>query len=168
MRTSDRGTPHPLSATRRCRWEGVPTALPLLPLQVIFGMELVIFLVLILLIPLVLFILVAVWMYRDANARGMNGGIWVAILILASLIGSFVGGLIVLIVYLLLREGHLGARPYPYGYAYPPPGYGYSGYPPQGPPPAAPPGSTNRCPRCGAALNPAARFCPSCGFQVKA
>ena len=147
-------------------------ALSPIPFQLIFGMELFVFLVLILLIPLILFILVAVWMYRDANYRGMNGGIWVIVLILASLFGSFIGGLIVVIIYLLVREGHLvGGSPYRYGYAYPPPGYGfpgygYPGYPPPGYPPAPPPSAAGRCPRCGAATNPGARFCASCGSPL--
>ncbi len=142
--------------------------LPAIPFQLIFGMELLVFLILILLLPLIIFILVAVWMYRDANSRGMNGGIWVLILILASLIGSFVGGVIVLVIYLLVREGHLaGSRPYPYGYyAYPPPGYGYPGPPPPGYPPAPPGAAAGRCPRCGAATNPGARFCASCGSPL--
>ncbi len=140
--------------------------LSLVPLQTILGIEWIVFVLLLILIPLIIFIIVAVWMYQDANARGMNGGVWVIILILASLIGNFVGGLIVVIIYLLLREGHLSRGPY--GYPYPPPSYGYAGYPPAGyPPPAAPPG-TARCPRCGAMNNPSARFCVSCGFQLHA
>ncbi len=128
--------------------------------------------VLLLLLPLILFIVVAVWMYRDANARGMNGGIWVVLLIIASLFGSFIGGLIVVLIYLLLRGGHLAGAPYQYGYGYPPPGYGYPGYPPQGYPPqgypqAPPQAAAARCPRCGAPIHPDARFCPSCGSQLK-
>ena len=139
-------------------------ALSPIPFQLIFGMEPFVFLVLILLNPLILFILVAVWMYRDANYRGMNGGIWVLVLILASLFGSFVGRLIVVIIYLLVREGHLvGGGLYRHGYAYPPPGYGYPGYAPTGYPPAPPPGAEGRCPRCGAVTNPGARFCATRG-----
>ncbi len=137
------------------------------PFQTILGMEFVVFLLLILLIPLILFIFVAVWMYRDANSRGMSGGIWVLILLLASLFGSFIGGLIVVIIYLLVREGHLGgSRPYAYGYGYPPPGYGYPTAPPPGYPPAPPGTAAGRCPRCGAATNPGARFCASCGSPL--
>jgi hypothetical protein len=147
----------------------------LLPLQVIFGMEWLVFLVLILLVPLILFVFVAVWMYRDANSRGMSGGIWVLVLVLASLFGSFIGGLIVLIVYLVVRESHpIGGRLYGYGYGYPPPAYGYPGYPPpaypsyppQGYPPAPAPSASGRCPRCGAGTNPGARFCASCGSPL--
>ncbi len=146
--------------------DGDPTLLSLVPLQTVFGIELIVFLIVLLLLPLIIFIIVAVWMYQDANARGMNGGIWVIILVLASLIGSFIGGIIVVIIYLLLREGHLSRGPY--SYPYPPPGYGYAGYPPAGyPPPAAPPGTAG-CPRCGAMNNPSARFCVSCGFQLHA
>lgn len=145
---------------------GDPTLLSLVPLQTIFGIEFVVFLILLLLLPLVIFIIVAVWMYQDANSRGMNGGIWVIILVLASLIGSFIGGIIVVIIYLLLREGHLGRTPY--GYSYPPPSYGYAGYPPPGYAPGAAPQGTVRCPRCGAMNNASGRFCVSCGFQLHA
>lgn len=146
-------------------------ALPVLPFQLIFGIEFLVFLLLILLVPLILFIFVAIWMYRDANSRGMNGGIWVLILLLASLFGSFVGGLIVVVIYLLVREGHLvGSRPYAYGYGYPPgyppPGYGYPTAPPPGYPPAPPSAPAGRCPRCGASTNPGARFCASCGSPL--
>ena len=154
-------------------------AIPLAPFQLIFGMELVVFLLLLLLVPLILFIAVAVWMYGDANSRGMSGGIWVLVLILASLFGSFVGGIIVVVIYLLVREGHLGARGYRYGYPYPPPGgygypppgygysgYGYPGYSPPAYPPAPPAAAAGRCPRCGAATNPGARFCASCGSPL--
>lgn len=139
----------------------------LAPFQVIFGMEIFVFIVLILLVPLILFIFVAIWMYRDANSRGMGGGLWVAILILASVFGSFVGGLIVLVIYLVVREEHpVGGRPYGYGYGYPPPAYGYPGYAPPGYPPAPAPTAQGRCPRCGAPVNPGARFCASCGSAL--
>ncbi len=125
-------------------------------------MEILVFIVLILLIPLLLFIFVAVWMYGDANSRGMSGGLWVALLLIASLLGSFVGGLVVLVIYLLVREGHLApGYPYRYGYPpYPPPGYPWA---PSAPPPA---GAQGRCARCGAATNPGARYCASCGAAL--
>lgn len=141
--------------------------LALVPLQVIFGMELLVFLLLILLVPLILFIFVAVWMYRDANSRGMGGGLWVVLLVLASLIGSFIGGLIVLIVYLIVREDHpVGGRLYGYGYGYPPPGYGYPSYPPPAYPAAPDRPPAGRCPRCGVPTYVGSRFCASCGSPL--
>lgn len=82
------------------------------------------------LIPIIFFvigILIAVWVYKDANTRGMNGVLWLIVVILLGLIG--------LIIYLIVRRSHppMGAVPPP---GMPPPGYGP---PPGGPPPGAPP-----------------------------
>jgi hypothetical protein len=41
-------------------------------------------------------ILVAIWVYRDAEARGENGALWLIIVILTGLIG--------LIIYLITRK----------------------------------------------------------------
>jgi hypothetical protein len=41
-------------------------------------------------------VIIAIWVYRDATDRGMNGGLWVVVLL--------VGGLMGLIVYLLVRD----------------------------------------------------------------
>ena len=59
------------------------------------------------LIFLVLGVLLCVWIYRDANNRGMRGILWV----LAILVGSlfWLGWLVVLVIYLLVRgsaHGH--------------------------------------------------------------
>jgi putative membrane protein len=56
---------------------------------------------------LVLGLLLCVWIYRDANSRGMNGILWV----LAVLVGSlfWLGWLVVLVIYLVVRgsaHGH--------------------------------------------------------------
>jgi zinc-ribbon domain len=110
-------------------------------------------------------------MYRDAESRGMSAGLWVVVLILASLFFSFVGGIIVLIIYLIIRSEHpVGGYPVGYG---PPPGY----YPYPQPQPAAPPppagtagmagsGLPRNCRNCGTPLNPGAAFCPYCGAKV--
>lgn len=121
---------------------------------------------------LVVFILVAVWIYRDAESRRMSGGLWVVLLILASLFFAFIGGLIVLVIYLIVRAEHpvmYAVTPYP-GYAQP----AYPGYaPPMIPPPApAPPppsvaGSVaTTCRNCGAPLGPGMVFCGRCGARV--
>lgn len=123
---------------------------------------------------LVAFILVAVWVYRDAESRGMSGALWVVLLIIASLFFAFIGGLVVLIIYLIVRSehpvgGYYAAAPYP-GYAppYPPPAYPPA---PATPPPGAPstpPVATaaTSCPKCGARLNPGATFCGNCGTRL--
>jgi len=75
-------------------------------------------------IILVVFILIAIWVYRDAESRGMSGVLWLIVVILLSWIG--------LIIYFVVRKPKLSPG-VPPG-AYPPPG----GYPPRGgqyPPP---------------------------------
>ncbi len=125
---------------------------------------------------LVVFILVALWMYRDAESRGMSGGLWVVLLLVASLFASFIGGLIVLVIYFVVRSDH----PVGYGrYAgYPGyPGYaGYPGYPPPYAPPGypravgtapppVPPSGAGVCRTCGAPLEPGGAFCVRCGAR---
>ena len=120
----------------------------------------------------VVFILVALWVYRDAESRRMSAGLWVVALILASLFFTFVGGLVVLIVYLIVRTEHpVGG--YPVGYAPPPGFYPYVQSQPASPPPppagyAGMPGSDlpRNCRNCGTRLNPGALFCPYCGAKV--
>jgi hypothetical protein len=114
---------------------------------------------------LVVFILVAVWVYRDAESRGMSGMLWLVLLILASLFFAFIGGLIVLVIYLIVRAEHpvmYAATPYP--------GYGPPMAPPPGAPPATPPppyaAAATVCRNCGSALSPGATFCGRCGARV--
>ena len=75
----------------------------------------------VIIIALIIAILVAIWVYRDANSRGMNGTLWVILVIVVSFFGNIFGFVIIIIVYLVVRSGH---PRYPPGY-YPPPGYGY-------------------------------------------
>jgi TctA family transporter len=54
---------------------------------------------LMLLIPVVWFIvaiLLCIWVYRDAKSRGMNGALWLIIVLIAGIIG--------LIIYIVVRE----------------------------------------------------------------
>jgi hypothetical protein len=100
----------------------------------------------------IVWLLVAIWVYKDAESRGASGVLWLIVVILLGLIG--------LIIYLVVRPSQPlpppgyalppGYYPPP-GYAAPPPGYappppGYapppqypSPYPPQQPPQAPPP-----------------------------
>ena len=41
-------------------------------------------------------IVLAIWVYKDAESRGMNGALWLIIVILTGIIG--------LIIYLVVRE----------------------------------------------------------------
>ena len=87
----------------------------------------------------VIWVLVAIWVYKDAESRGASGVLWLIVVILLGIIG--------LIIYLVVRpkepvppQPMYGAPP---GYApppgqYPPPGYAPpppGQYPPQQPPP---------------------------------
>ncbi len=104
---------------------------------------------------LVIAILIAIWVYRDAESRGMGGALWLIIVILLGLIG--------LIVYLIVRGSHpVGGTQAAYA-AYPPQ-YPPPAYPPQQPPAAAAGAAT--CKNCGSPLNPGAGFCPRCGAKV--
>jgi hypothetical protein len=101
-------------------------------------------------VAIVLAILGAVWMYRDAESRRMDAIVWVILLVVATVFANLLGFIIVLVVYLLVRESHPIGGGMPYG-------YGAAGYPPF---PAA-------CPVCG---NPmswypqyARWYCPTCG-----
>lgn len=64
---------------------------------------------LILLIPIVWFIiaiLLCIWVYRDAQSRGMNGALWLIIVLIAGIIG--------LIIYVVVRgEKKPAAQPPP-------------------------------------------------------
>ena len=63
---------------------------------------------LILLIPIVWFIiaiLLCIWVYRDAQSRGMNGALWLIIVLIAGIIG--------LIIYVVVRGDKSAAQPPP-------------------------------------------------------
>lgn len=113
---------------------------------------------------LLVWILVGVWVYRDAESRAMNGALWLIIVLLLSLIG--------IIIYLIVRGDHpVGGRPMYAPYGYPP----YGGMPPPVPPPAPPPMTTaappgasaaTTCGNCGAPLPAGVGFCPNCGTKL--
>ncbi|MEM3042940.1 MAG: zinc ribbon domain-containing protein [Thermoplasmata archaeon] len=101
------------------------------------------------LIPIILLIisiLIAIWVYKDAESRGMSGVLWLIVVLLAGIIG--------LIIYLVVRKPKVAPIPaygaHPPVYA-PPPSYG-------GPPPMG----TN-CRYCGAPLAAGSPVCPNCG-----
>jgi hypothetical protein len=83
-------------------------------------------------ISLVISIIIAIYMYKDAEKRGKSGILW-------GIIG-FCCGCIGLIIWLIVRPPIQQAPPPGY---YPPPQQGYPpqqpGYPPQQPPPGYPP-----------------------------
>jgi hypothetical protein len=87
---------------------------------------------------LALLIGVLVWVYRDAESRGMQGALWAVIVFFAHLPG--------LIVYLIVRSSHQA----PAAKTAPTPS----------PPP--PPG----CPRCGKIIDKSHAYCPQCGERL--
>jgi RNA polymerase subunit RPABC4/transcription elongation factor Spt4 len=81
----------------------------------------------------VLWLVVIVWIYRDAEERGMNGILW-ALLV-------FVGNIVGLLIYLIVRSENLPAR--------------------------TPTIITTPCPNCKKAVQTSYDFCPSCGTRMK-
>lgn len=93
------------------------------------------------LLPIVWFVvglLFGIWVYRDAERRGMDGVLWLIVVL--------IGGIIGLIIYLVVRkpEVNTGAAP-------------PSSYTP----------ATKYCIQCGSPLPYDARFCPKCGREQK-
>ena len=115
-------------------------------------------------------ILICIWVYKDAESRGMSGVLWLILVLILGLIG--------LIVYLVVRKPKVMAPP-PYPMAPPP---AYAGVPPPGygaPPPAyappppgygappPPPGAAGmNCRYCGAPVPPGSMVCPRCGGRL--
>jgi len=106
----------------------------------------------------ILSILIAVWVYRDAESRGMSGVLWLLVVL--------VGGIIGLIIYLIVRHDRpVGAAPAGYSrYS------GYGAYPWYAPPPSSAPqagtGGPSNCKVCGGSLTADGRFWPNCGSRV--
>jgi hypothetical protein len=78
-------------------------------------------------------ILLCVWVYNDAKSRGMEGAIWVLIVLIANVVG--------LIVYLFAREEKRPRPTFPTNYGTQP----------------------RFCSNCGSELKPNAKFCTNCG-----
>ena len=102
-------------------------------------------------VGLVALLVGALWIYRDAQSRRMDATLWIVLLVVATLLGGIVGFVIVLIIYLVVRESHpMGGGMLPYGY---------------GPVPAAP--IPAPCPVCGRPMTWYPQYqrwyCHSCG-----
>lgn len=125
----------------------------------------------------IIFLFVGIWVYRDAESRGMEGTLWALGVVIGGVL-SLIIGLIILIIYLVVRKDHpVGGYYAPYGYgtypppgAYPPPGsYGPPPTaPPSGPaaPPTAAPSTSLTCKQCGSAIPAGGTFCPNCGAKL--
>jgi ABC-type transport system involved in multi-copper enzyme maturation permease subunit len=81
-------------------------------------------------------ILICLWVYRDAKSRGMEGALWVLIVLVANVIG--------LIVYLIVREERKPPSKVPTYYERQP----------------------RFCSNCGSELKPNAKFCSNCGKSI--
>jgi len=109
-------------------------------------------------------LLIAIWVYKDAESRGMSGVLWL-------LIVWFVAFPIGLIIYLVVRKPKVMAPP-PYPMA-PPPAYatapppGYGAPPPGYGAPPPPPGAAGmNCRYCGTPVPPGSMVCPRCGGRL--
>jgi hypothetical protein len=96
------------------------------------------------LVLLIIWIAVIVWVYRDAERRGMNGVLWALLVLIGNIIG--------LIIYLIVRSDSLSYQ---------------SETPPTQNCPSCNkgvPSSFGYCPHCGTQIQPT---CPSCGKAVE-
>lgn len=85
---------------------------------------------------------ILVWVYRDAEQRGMNGLLWTAVV--------FFGHLVGLIIYLVVRSDHPIKPPAAAGL-------------PVSPVPPPPP----QCRQCGKIVDRNHAFCPYCGARTQ-
>jgi len=99
---------------------------------------------------LTIFILIGVYVYKDANARGMNGLLWAIVAMFAP---SFIG----IIVYLIVRENYSSLTCLNCGAQVKP---GYNTCPNCGS------SLKERCENCGAYVEPDFKVCPNCAHEL--
>jgi hypothetical protein len=96
---------------------------------------------------LAFWIAVVVWVYKDAEKRGMNPIIWAMVAFFVHFLG--------VVIYLLVRSEHpIRARD------------AAPVQPPTGSSPTAP-AAPQLCPKCGQATDNRHTYCPSCGERIK-
>ncbi len=95
-----------------------------------------------------------IWIYRDADARGENGALWVIILLISSLIG--------LIVWLVVRSDKPIVNPRITASNYRAQSPEYT---PPTPKTKIPPPGKKFCKNCGKPIPPNSAFCPHCGIR---
>ncbi|MGB4590120.1 MAG: zinc-ribbon domain-containing protein [Clostridiaceae bacterium] len=99
---------------------------------------------------LTIFILIGVYVYKDANSRGMNGLLWAIVAMFAP---SFIG----IIVYLIVRENYASIACSNCGAQVKP---GYNTCPNCGS------SLKERCENCGAYVEPEFKVCPNCAHEL--
>lgn len=104
---------------------------------------------------------ILVWVYKDAQSRGMNGALWAILVFFLHLIG--------LVVFLLVRSGYPVRKPES-AQAAPaaptPPPAPTAPAPPAAPPAQPAPPSPPDCAKCGQPLQKSWVACPHCGEKV--
>jgi hypothetical protein len=90
-------------------------------------------------VPLVIAILACIWIYKDAEKRGKQGILWVLLLILAAIFLSFIGLIIVIVIWIAIRPPIGGEKKEP----------------------------DRRCPNCGRAIPMDAKACPYCAKKFE-
>jgi RNA polymerase subunit RPABC4/transcription elongation factor Spt4 len=105
------------------------------------------------LIFLVIWILVALWVHRDAESRGMEGLLWGLIVFFVQVLG--------LIIYLVVRTNHpvLSAKPAGLQVPTPPP--------PSGEAAPSPAPATPVCKSCGRPVEKDHAYCTACGQNLR-
>ncbi len=93
----------------------------------------------VILLPIIIAVIAAIWIYKDANKRGKEGIVWAIILVLVTLFLSFIGLIIILVVWLAIRPP-IGGEPKSVS-------------------------SDRRCPNCGRVIPFDARVCPYCSLK---
>jgi len=91
---------------------------------------------------------VILWVYKDAERRRMSGLLW-ALLV-------FIGNLVGLLIYLIIRQDHPVCGEPAGSTTAPPPG-----------PPGAPEKKLSACPACQKTVEPIFIYCPHCGASLQ-
>ena len=104
---------------------------------------------------------ILVWVYKDAQSRGMNGALWAILVFFLHFVG--------LVVYLLVRSGYPVRKPENTPGAPAPPTAPPAPTPPA--PPAAPPApsaplSSPDCSKCGQPIQKGWVACPHCREKI--
>jgi hypothetical protein len=110
---------------------------------VLFGLGLTVCLILVI-IPLIIAIIACIWIYKDAEKRGKSGALWVILLIVCSLLFSFIGFIVIIIIWLAIRPPIGGAPQQQTG-----------------------PSGGRMCPNCGRPIPMDAQVCPYCGKDFR-